>query len=316
MLCLVTGGAGFIGSHLTESLLEGGHNVRVVDVFPRGPHYHLTMLEKRFPRDRLDVVQGDLAKNCVARRSVEGVEVVFHQAALSSIPMSLEDPYESHRNNVTATLALLQASFEEGVQRVVLASSSAVYGDCRVSPIPESEVGVYPLLSPYAADKLACEHYAEVFHNAHGLSTVCLRYFNVYGPWQSIQGPVIPKFIWKALHGEELQVDGGGQSRDFVYISDVVRANLLMGLESSEVGEFNIGTGESYSLRDLLKILFEFSEEEVKVKWGSRRQGDIQDSRAEIGRMRSLGWEPRVSFRDGVRETFAHYLVRSRESGE
>src|SRR5687767_1848856 len=247
-LHLVTGGAGFIGSHVTERLLSEGHDVRVVDDFSTGRRENLEFAPASSdPWGRLEVVPGDITDEDTARRAVKGVEIVLHQAAIPSVPRSVSDPLASHEANATGTLRLLLASREAGVRRFVYASSSSVYGD---SPtLPKREAMPAEPLSPYAISKLSAELYARTFTKIYGLATVGLRYFNVFGPRQdpaSEYAAVIPRFILWSLQGTPLEIHGDGQqSRDFTYIDNVVEANCLAAGAPGAAGQaFNVGCGE------------------------------------------------------------------------
>lgn len=310
---LVTGGAGFIGSHLVDALTARGDRVRVLDNFSTGRRDNLRGLA-----GAPDIVEGDLGDQRAVAGAVRGVEGIFHQGALPSVPRSLQNPLASHQVNATGTLHLLVAAREAGVQRVVYASSSSVYGD---TPTLPTEEGMPPQpRSPYAVTKLAGEHYCRVFTAAFGLETVCLRYFNVFGPRQdptSQYAAVIPAFIEAAIRGEAPTVFGDGtQSRDFTYVGNVVAANLLA-MEAAGIGGevFNIGCGDRHTLLDLLAALEEILEVRIRPRFAPPRPGDVRHSQAAIGKAeRRLGYRPLVPFREGLRRTAA-WLRDRRGSG-
>ncbi|HEX6567777.1 MAG TPA: SDR family oxidoreductase [Acidimicrobiales bacterium] len=309
MRALVTGGAGFIGSHLVDALVARGDEVVVLDNLATGRVENLS--------DGALFIEGDVADEAAVARAVEGCEVVFHQAALGSVARSVERPLASDDSNVHGTLAVLQGAHRAGVRRVVLASSSSVYGGASQVPTPESA----PLVprSPYAVTKLAGEHYARVYRELHGLETVCLRYFNVFGPRQrpdSEYAAVIPLFIDALLTGQAPRVHGDGrQSRDFTFIADTVQANLCAASAPAErcAGKaFNIARGKPASLLDLLDILAGVLGVGVTPVHGDPRPGDVRHSHADIGAARrDLGYEPAVSFRDGLARTLAWFGERA-----
>lgn len=303
---LVTGGGGFIGSHIAERLVAMGRRVRIFDNLSYGRQENLRALE-----GKTEVVQGDLLDPAAVRGAMEGVEVVFHQAALRSVPFSVENPALVNRVNVEGTLNVLIAAREAGVRRVVYASSSSVYGDSRV--LPKGEKQLPAPLSPYAVSKLAGEHYCKVFSKLYDLETVSLRYFNVYGPRQdpnSQYAAVIPRFVCRALQGQPLEVHGDGlQSRDFTYIDNVVAANLLAAeCREADGGVFNVGQGATHSLMDLLELLRRLLGRELRWLHTEARAGDVRTSLADITRAeRCLGYRPRVSFEEGIASTVAYF---------
>jgi UDP-glucose 4-epimerase len=299
---LVTGGAGFIGSHIAQHLVEQGATVRVVDNLVTGRLENLDEF-----RDRLDVLVGDLVDPAVAARAVDGVDVVFHLAALGSVPRSIEDAWRSHDANVNATVRLLEASRSAHVRRVVYSSSSSVYGDTPVLPKVES---VEPLpRSPYAASKLAGEQYVLAYARGGLLEGVALRYFNVFGPRQSPEGPyaaVIPRLFAAAVDGETMRVFGDGQqTRDFTYIDNVVRANLLAaeGDAARVNGQVaNVGAGARTSLLDLVEAVRAVTGRPIAVEHLPPRAGDVRDSLASLERAeRVLGYRPQVGLEEGLR---------------
>lgn len=307
-LYLVTGGAGFIGSHVVEALLAGGARVRVVDDFSTGRRENLRGLH-----GELVVMEGDITDPAVCRAAVAGVEVVFHQAALPSVPRSLRDPLRSHEVNATGTLNLLLAARDYGVRRFVYAGSSSVYGD--TPSLPKREDHVPNPRSPYAVAKLAGEHYVRVFAGVFGLEGVALRYFNVFGPRQDPDSPyaaVIPKFIQAALGGRVPVIDGDGeQSRDFTYVSNVVYANLLAARASAEHvnGEvFNVGCGDRVSISSLWRMVSRLANASQDAVHGPPRPGDVRDSLADLSRARErMGFEVLVPLEEGIRHTIAWF---------
>ena len=307
---LVTGGAGFIGSALVHRLLGLGHTLRVVDDFSTGFRCNLEPCLAR-----LELVEGDVAELAVCRAAAQGVEYVLHQAAIPSVPRSIEDPLASNRVNVTGTLNMLLAAREAGVKRFVFASSSSVYGESEV--LPKVETMPEDPLSPYALTKLAGEKYGLVFQRIYNLSTVSLRYFNVFGPRQnphSQYSAVISRFVDAALEGRRPTVYGDGeQSRDFTYVDNVVEANLLACFAERASGMvFNVGTGQTHTLNDLLRSLASIVGRPVEAEYTSARLGDVRHSQASIEKARRiLGFEPQVSFEQGLERT-VDWLRRAR----
>jgi nucleoside-diphosphate-sugar epimerase len=299
---LVTGGAGFIGSHLAERLLRDGHEVRVLDNLATGRRKNLAGFA-----DDIRLIEGDIRSYERAHNAVKGCEVVFHQAALPSVPRSIQDPLTSHETNVTGTLNILLAARDEGVRRVVFASSSSVYG--KDAELPAREAAPALPIAPYAVGKLAAEGYCRAFFEVYGLETVALRYFNVFGPRQdplSEYAAVIPRFITSLLEGDPPTVHGDGeQSRDFTYIDNVVSANLLAA-EAPEVGgqSFNVACGERITLNSLLGELQAIIGSAVEPEYDESRAGDVRHSLAEISRARqALGYDPSFTLREGLTRT-------------
>ena len=310
--CLVTGGAGFIGSHVAERLLALGHVVRVVDNLATGDRANLA------PLGGAEFVEGDVQDPDVCRRAVDGVEVVFHLAALGSVPRSIKDSWGSHDANVNGTLRVLEAARAAGVRRVVYSSSSSVYGDTPTLPKVET---VEPLCrSPYAAGKLAGEQYTLAYARAGLVEGVALRYFNVFGPRQSPAGAyaaVIPLFLRAALAGGTARLNGdGGQTRDFTYVDNVVQANLRAAFGPAERVSgwvVNVGAGERTSLMRLVELIGEVAGVTVPVEHGPAREGDVRDSLAGLERARAvLGYEPEVSLREGLRRTWSWFEAAQR----
>ncbi len=303
---LVTGGAGFIGSHIVQELVRRGQRVRVLDDLSTGKREHLAP----FMAD-IEFMEGDLRDAETVRQAVEGVEYVLHQGALPSVPRSIADPITSDEVNVIGTLNVLLAARDAGVKRVVYASSASVYGNAPALPKVETmrpEPG-----SPYAVNKMAGEHYCQVFTQVYGLETVSLRYFNVFGPRQdptSQYSAVIPIFISKLLQGQSPVVYGDGlQSRDFTHVSDNVQANLLACVAPDAAGGvFNIASGQSYTLLELLDLLRKHLGIDIAHVHAPERSGDVKHSLADIGRAeRTLGYRPGVSFEEGLVRTLAWY---------
>ena len=303
---LVTGGAGFIGSHIVEKLVSMGENVRVLDNLSFGNTANFNGVEAK-----IEMISGDLLDPAAVAKAMEGVEVVFHQAALRSVPFSVKNPALVNRVNVEGTLNVLTAARDSGVKRVVYASSSSVYG--KGAMLPKSEHDTPSPISPYAVSKLAGEYYAKVFTELYGLETVGLRYFNVYGSRQdpnSQYAAVIPRFIQWALQGEPLEVHGDGlQSRDFTYIDNVVQANLQAAHSELGVGGvFNVGEGKSHTLLDLVDLLEEIIGTKLQLLHMAGRAGDVRYTRAEISESRRcLGYRPHVSFEEGVAKTVEYF---------
>jgi nucleoside-diphosphate-sugar epimerase len=302
MKALVTGGAGFIGSHLTERLVRDGHAVRVLDNFATGHRRNIAHL-----LDDVELVEGDIQSYERSSAAVRGCEVVFHQAALPSVPRSVQDPLTSNATNVIGTLNILLAARDAGVRRVVFASSSSVYG--RNPGMPKRE-DMQPLpFSPYAVAKLAGEGYCRSFSDVYGLETVSLRYFNVFGPRQdplSQYAAVIPKFITAFLEGRPPTVFGDGeQSRDFSYVDNVVDANVLAASSPEGIGEtFNVACGEQITLNQLLAELRDNLDVDIEPQHAPPRPGDVRHSLADVSRAGEvLGYRPTIGFRRGLELT-------------
>jgi nucleoside-diphosphate-sugar epimerase len=309
---LVTGGAGFIGSNLALALLEQGWNVRVLDNFSTGRRGNLDGLDT-------ELVEGDLRSYERTSTAARGVEVIFHQGALPSVPRSIQDPLTSSAVNVEGTLNVLLAARDHGVRRVVVASSSSVYGDAPGMPRHESQP-TSPL-APYAVSKLAAEQYARVAHRVLGVETVALRYFNVFGERQdplSGYAAVVPKFIRLMLDGERPPINGDGEtSRDFTHVENVVAANLAAAERSEAGGEvFNVAMGKSETLNGLVGTLNELLGTRLEPVYGAPRPGDVPESLADVGRAREvLGYEPRVDFIAGLRRTI-DWIATNHSTGD
>lgn len=302
MKYLITGGAGFIGSNIAHELLKKGAQVRIIDNFSTGRRINISDIE-----DKIEVFDGDIRDFWTVKEAIEGMDYVLHQAALPSVPRSVKNPLTSNSVNIDGTLNLLEAAKQAGVKRFVMASSSSVYGD--TPELPKHEAMWTDPLSPYAVTKLTGEKYCKVFFELYGLETVCLRYFNIFGPRQdpkSEYAAVIPKFINAMLAGKQPVVFGDGeQSRDFTYIDNAVQANLLATTAPDAPGKyFNIACGARFTLNQLIEMLGEILETNIKAKYTPPRRGDILHSYAEISRARKeLGYDPRIMFEDGLRKT-------------
>ena len=307
---LVTGGAGFIGSHLVDALLARGDTVRVLDNFSTGKRENLASTLAQ-----IELIEGDLRDPDAVAQAVSGVEVVFHLGALPSVPRSVTDPLTSHEVNSTGTLRLLLAARDAGVRRVVVASSSSVYGD--TPTLPKVETMATSPRSPYAISKLASEQYASSFAQLFNLETVALRYFNVFGPRQdphSYYAGVIPRFCMAAWRGEPCVIYGDGQqSRDFTFVTDVVEANLLAAAAPEASGHiFNIAGGGQTTLLDVVALLRELTGQVLEVRHEAPRAGDVRHSLAAIFKAQELlGYQPRVRFVEGLERTLWWYRYQA-----
>jgi UDP-glucose 4-epimerase len=307
---LVTGGGGFIGSNLVRKLLESGHDVRVLDNFSTGNRRNLVDVV-----DEIEIVEGELRSYERVHNATRGVEVVFHQGALPSVPRSMQDPLTTSAVNVEGTLNVLLAARDEDVRRVVFASSSSVYGNTGELPRVESQ---FPdPLSPYAVSKLAAERYCVTFARVYGLETVTLRYFNVFGPRQdptSQYAAVVPRFMAAIDAGEPVPIYGDGeQSRDFTYVDNVVEANLLAADARDAVGAvLNIATGRSQSVNGLADAIGDVLGKTVEREYLGTRAGDVRDSWADVSEAdRLLGWKPRVDLEEGLRLAAEAFVARA-----
>jgi len=311
-LYLVTGGAGFIGSSIARALLARGDGVRIVDNFSTGKRENLADII-----DRVELLEGDIRDEKVLGKAIAGVEVVFHEAAIASVPQSMAEPLENHAVNATGTMRVLEAARRAGVRRVVYAASSAAYGD--EPTLPKVETMPPAPISPYGATKLAGEVAMQVYARAFGLETVCLRYFNVFGPRQdpkSEYAAVIPKFITAALAGKQPRIFGDGkQSRDFCHIDNVVEANFAAaaadaGRASGRV--FNVGCGESIDLNRVVALIGDILGKKLEALHEPERAGDIKHSWGDVSAARAaLGFRASVSFTEGLRRTIEWYKSKS-----
>ncbi|HXU65451.1 MAG TPA: SDR family oxidoreductase [Polyangia bacterium] len=308
---LITGGAGFIGSSIARALLARGDRVRIIDNFFSGKRENLADIA-----GDVELIEGDIRDEDALARAVRGVEVIFHEAAIPSVPRSLADPMASHEANATGTLKVLSAAKKGGVRRVVYAASSSAYGD--TPTLPKVETMRPSPLSPYAVAKLAGEHYCSVFAGAYGLETVSLRYFNVFGPRQdpaSEYAAVIPRFITAALAGKGVTVFGDGtQSRDFCFIDNTVEANLAAASAPANAvsgGVFNVACGAATSLNDVVKLVADIVGHTVPIAYAQGRVGDVKHSLADITAARErLGYRGAISFAEGLKRTAAWYAEK------
>ena len=307
MRALVTGGAGFIGSHLVERLLGLGHEVRVVDDFSTGKRENVAPFVKE--GGKLEVVEADIRNGWKMRELADGCEVIFHEAAIVSVPYSVEHPQETHDVNLQGTLNVLEAARHAKTRRLVFASSAAVYGDA--PGLPKHE-GMLPTpIAPYGLEKLTSEHYLAIFARLYGVETVSLRYFNVFGPRQdpsSAYSGVISIFAERAKRGDSLTIFGDGLAyRDFIYVDDVVQANLLAAETPGISGRaFNVARGAKTSMNDLAAMIGRIAGRELVVKHEAARAGDITESIADIGKaQKELGFAPKVAVEEGLRRLMA-----------
>jgi UDP-N-acetylglucosamine/UDP-N-acetyl-alpha-D-glucosaminouronate 4-epimerase len=311
---LVTGGAGFIGSHIVRRLVSQGEEVRVIDDLSTGNEARLDDV-----RCSIEFVQGDLADGKVSDEAVKGIDYVLHQAAIPSVQRSVNDPVGTNRANVTATVNLLESCRRAGVQRIVYAASSSAYGDTEV--LPKTEDMPADPLSPYALQKFVGERYCQIYYKLYGLETVSLRYFNVFGPDQdphSEYSAVIPKFITALLAKKPITVYGDGeQSRDFTYVENVVEANLLALQATAAPGNVcNIGCGERISLKALIGFLEEIIGVKAEVSYTEPKRGDVRHSLADItAARRLLGYEPKVMLKEGLTKTVAAFAANASSAG-
>lgn len=305
---LVTGGAGFIGSNLVDALLaDGGYDVRVLDNFSTGRRENLAHC-----LSDIELVEGDIRDQEIVEDAVRGVDMILHEAALPSVPRSIKAPVTSNDVNVGGTLKLLSSAHKAGVQRVVFASSSSIYGDTEVLPKHE---GLTPKpMSPYAVTKLTGEHYLRVFADLYGMETLAIRYFNVFGRRQdptSQYSGVIAKFMTAAIEGSTYYVNGdGSQARDFTFIDNVVHANLLALKAPKLRGEaINVAVGEKYTLLDLIDAINKAAGVDLPIEFRASRAGDVKYSQAAIERAKEiLGYEPQIGFTEGIRRTYEWYV--------
>jgi UDP-glucose 4-epimerase len=306
MRCLVTGGAGFIGSHIATALADRGDAVRVLDNLSTGTRENIAHIA-----NKVEFIAADVLDSKALATAMADVEVVFHQAALASVPRSVEKPLETHAACATATLQVLDAARRSGVRRVVYAGSSSAYGNQPYMAKRESDLPAP--LSPYAAAKLAGESYCQAFGASYGLETVVIRYFNVFGPRQDPNGEysaVIPKFVVAMLAGKRPTIFGDGlQSRDFTYVANVVRGNLAAAERPAAVGRIlNVACGRQYSLLELVESINRVLETRIEPIFASARTGDVRESLADISAAREcLDYEPLIGFEEGLRRSIDYY---------
>jgi len=307
MRYLVTGGAGFIGSHIVHTLLEQGASVRVLDNFSTGKRENIEALTRQFNGNQLEILEGDVRDASRVEEALRGIEIVFHEAAFISVPQSMEEPQTCFDVNIMGTSLLFDAARKAGVRRAVVASSAAVYGESAALPLVE-ETPLQPL-SPYAVSKRVKEMYAELFTSSFGFDVVALRYFNVYGPRQrpdSMYAAAVPIFARRLLDGKPVTVFGdGGQTRDLINVQDVVRANLIASEHPNAAGKiFNICTGVETRLLDLLDIMYELLPNAPSHEFAASRAGDIYRSVGSPQKAADvLGFRAEVSLVDGLKET-------------
>jgi UDP-glucose 4-epimerase len=303
---LVTGGAGFIGSHIVSALLEQGASVRILDNFSTGKRENVEALIRQFGRDQFEIQEGDVRNASAVGKAVSGIDILFHEAAFVSVSQSMEEPQECFDINITGTSMLFDAARRAGVRRAVVASSAAVYGESEAMPLVEET----PLQqkSPYAVSKRVNEMYADLFTNAFGFEVVALRYFNVYGPRQrpdSMYAAAVPIFARRLLDGKPITVYGdGGQTRDLINVRDVVRANLIASEHPNAAGKvFNVCTGVETRLLDLLDVLYEMFPNAPRHEFAAPRAGDLYRS---VGSPQKaldvMGFKAQVSLEDGLKE--------------
>ncbi|MFA5554984.1 MAG: SDR family oxidoreductase [Phycisphaerae bacterium] len=303
---LVTGGAGFIGSNITRELVSQGYFVRVVDNLLTGKKANLADII-----GKIEFIQADIGESQIAQKAVDGIDIVLHQAALPSVPRSVDNPAATHKHCVDATFTLLMAARDAGVKRLVYAASSSAYGD--TPTLPKVETMLPMPLSPYAAAKLMCEYYCSVFYKVYGLQTISLRYFNVFGPYQdptSQYAAAIPAFVTSILKDKPPTIYGDGeQSRDFTYIENVVHANLMAAMAPQTKGQaVNIACGDSVTVNQIIEMINQIVGKNVKPCYVAPRSGDVKHSLADISLAKEIiGYEPKVEFRDGLEKAIDWY---------
>jgi nucleoside-diphosphate-sugar epimerase len=306
MLYLVTGGAGFIGSHIVEKLVRKGEKVRVLDNFSSGRRENLKHLS-----DKIELVEGDIRDFWTVIQAVEGVDFILHQAALTSVQRSIKNPLTTNEVNINGTLNILEAAKIHKIKRLVYASSSSVYGD--TPTLPKIETMAPNPISPYAISKLAGEEYCQVFYRVYGLETCCLRYFNVFGPRQnplSEYAGVIPRFILALLNGQKPKIYGDGeQSRDFTYVENVVEANLQACLTESVGGEIiNIASSQRHTINQLWKALSKITSRNLEPFYTEPKSGDIRHSLGDINKAKKiLEYEVKIDFEEGLKKAVEYY---------
>ena len=312
MKFLVTGGAGFIGSNLADALVANGDRVRIIDNFSSGKRENIAHLE-----NKIEVIDGDIRDYWTVLQAVDGIDYILHQAALPSVPRSVNNPLTSNEVNINGTLNMLEAAKNAGVKKFVMASSSSVYGESEELPKHE---GLRPdPLSPYAVTKLTAEYYLKVYWQLYNFPTVAMRYFNIFGPKQdpaSEYAAVVPKFITALLENRPPTVFGDGeQSRDFTYIENCINANILAATNDKICGDyFNVACGGQFTLNDLLDELREIIGTDTQAKYLETRPGDIKHSFASIDKLGTFGYNPTVSFKEGLKKTVAFFRDQTKQT--
>jgi len=312
MIDLITGGGGFIGSNIAHELVKRGEGVRILDNFSTGRRINLVGIE-----NSIELIEGDIRDFWTVREAVEGIDCILHQAALPSVPRSVKNPLTSNEVNINGTLQMLEAAKNAGVKKFVMASSSSVYGES--VELPKHE-GLRPdPLSPYAVTKLTAEYYLKVYWQLYNFPTVALRYFNIFGPKQdpaSQYAAVVPKFITSLLENKPPTVFGDGkQSRDFTYIDNCVNANMVAATNDKVCGDyFNVACGGQFTLNDLLDELRAIIGTDTQAKYVDPRPGDIRHSFASVDKLKAFGYEPTVSFKEGLVKTVAFFRDKSKQA--
>jgi len=307
---LITGGAGFIGSNIAKQLVQNGHFVRILDNFYSGKEENLNFA-KGLGADRFELIRGDITRPEDCDKACHGMDFVLHHAALLSVAESMQEPLKYNQININGTLLMLQAAVKHKIKRFIFASSAAIYGDAKFFPLNEGHLPL--LISPYALSKLAGEYYCRIFSEFSGIETVCLRYFNVFGPGQSVKddyASVIPKFINILLKDEAVPILGTGlQTRDFVYIKDVILANILAATTPGIKHEiFNVASGQAITILELAELLNRILDKETQPQFFPPRPGDIFKIDADISRIsRALNYKPEVTFEEGLKETVGYF---------
>ncbi len=307
---LITGGAGFIGSNIAEHLIKNGHFVRVLDNFYSGKEENL-QFTKGLGKDKFEIIRGDIRETEICHKACQGIDYVLHQAGLRSVPKSLEDPKSYNEVNINGTLYMLQAASKHKIKRFVFASSSSIYGDTNQFPEQETQ---YPLLiSPYALSKLTGEYYCRIFSELFHVETVCLRYFNVFGPKQALDDEyavVIPKFIHCIMHDESPPIFGTGkQSRDFTFIDNVISANILAATTAGIKHEVvNVANGKDNTVLEIVAALNHILGKNIKPKFLAPRAGDVFKTHADISKISNvLKYRPLIDFEDGLKKTVEYF---------
>lgn len=313
MKCLVTGGAGFIGSHIIQHLLDCGHEVVCLDNFD--PMYDIAIKKANiapfFLNQDFELVEGDIRDKEVLKKLVIGIDIIFHEAAQVSVIESMRDPAKTIEVNTIGTLNILSAALSGNVKKTIISSSAAVYGDSPV--LPKKENMAPAPKSPYAISKIDCEYAAKIFYEEYGLKTTSLRYFNVYGPRQDPNSPyaaVIPLFIRKSLSNENITIYGdGSQTRDFIFVKDVVHANELV-MTKGDGGVFNVANGKAISVNEIAQLIIEQTNSNSKIIYKKPRAGDIKHSVADITELKKIGFKPKFELKDGLKNTIEWFKER------